>query len=123
LVLADNVHVRLIGVDAPETKRPHSPVEPFGPEATEFTRSHVEGRDVTLRFDRERKDRYGRVLAYVFVGDWLLNEELVRAGLARVELHFNFDRGMAARFRAAQQEARDAGRGLWQSPTVSRRAE
>ncbi|MFW6085496.1 MAG: thermonuclease family protein, partial [Gemmatimonadota bacterium] len=51
--------------------------------ATEANRERVGGRRVTLRFDVERRDRYGRLLAYVFVGDTLVNEWLVRRGYAR----------------------------------------
>src|SRR5260221_8295539 len=70
LLLDDRTRVRLLGVDTPETKRPDWPVESFGPEAHEFTRAHVEGRQVRLEFDKERHDKYGRVLAYVYLDDW-----------------------------------------------------
>jgi micrococcal nuclease len=113
LVVTGRVRVRLIGVDTPETKHPHKPVEPLGPEATEFTRSLVEDRDVRLAFDRERRDRYGRVLAYVYVDGKLLNEEIIRAGFSRAETHYKFERAMALRFLQAEAEAREAGRGIW----------
>jgi micrococcal nuclease len=113
LMLEGHVRVRLIGVDTPETKHPRKPVEPLGPEATEFTRSQVENRDVTLQFDRERRDRYGRVLAYVYVDGKLLNEEIIRAGFSRAETHYKFERAMALRFQQAEDEAREAGRGIW----------
>jgi micrococcal nuclease len=113
LMLEGHVRVRLIGVDTPETKHPRKPVEPLGPEASEFTRSQVENRDVTLQFDRERRDRYGRVLAYVYVDDKLLNEEIIRAGFSRAETKYKFDRAMALRFLEAEAEAREAGRGIW----------
>jgi micrococcal nuclease len=113
IVLDGHVRVRLIGVDTPETKHPHKPVEPLGPEATEFTRSLVDDRDVTLGFDRERRDRYGRVLAYVYVDGKLVNEEIIRAGFSRAETRYKFDRAMALRFQRAEDEAREAGRGIW----------
>src|SRR5580765_3571088 len=71
LLLADHTRLRVLGADTPETKRPDWPVEPFGPEAHEFTRQHVEHRNVRLEFDKERRDKYNRVLAYVYVDDWL----------------------------------------------------
>jgi len=113
LLLEGGTRVRLIGVDTPETKHPHRPVEPLGVEAAKFTRRHVQGRRVTLRFDRERRDRYRRVLAYVYAGDWFLNEELIRAGYSRAVTRFPYSSRMKKRFRAAEAEAREARRGIW----------
>jgi micrococcal nuclease len=113
LLLADHTRVRLLGVDTPETKRPDWPVEPFGPEAHEFTRAHVEGRAVRLEFDAERHDKYDRLLAYVYLDDWLLNEELIRAGLGRAITNHPYSEAMKRRFRAAEHEAKEAQRGIW----------
>jgi micrococcal nuclease len=113
LVLADGTRVRLLGVDTPETKHPDIPPEPLGAEASEFTRRHIEGRTVTLQFDRERRDRYHRVLAYVYLDDWMLNEELIRAGFSRAETRFPYSTAMKRRFRTAEKEARENNRGLW----------
>ena len=113
LLLEEGTRVRLIGVDTPESVAPNRPVEPLGTEAAEFTRSQVEGRHVTLGFDRERRDRYRRILAYVYVDDRLLNEELIRAGFSRAETRFPYDPEMKRRFRTAEDEARGAHRGLW----------
>jgi micrococcal nuclease len=113
LLLADRTRVRLLGVDTPETKKPDWPVERFGPEAHEFTALHVEGRRVRLEFDKERHDKYGRVLAYVYLDDWFLNEELIRAGLGRAITNHPYSETMKRRFRAAQREARDEKRGIW----------
>ena len=113
LLLKGGVRVRLIGVDTPESVKPNSPVEPLGLEAAEFTRSQVEKRTVRLEFDRERRDRYQRILAYVYLGDTLLNEELIRAGFSRAETRFPYDSGMKRRFINAEKEARHAHRGLW----------
>jgi micrococcal nuclease len=113
LLLANLARVRLIGVDAPETVDPNRPPEPFGREAAEFTRQAVEGRVVRLEFDRERTDRYGRFLAYVYVGQSLVNEELVRAGLGRAETRFRYRGDMKRRFLDAEEEARSDARGIW----------
>ncbi|MBI3863447.1 MAG: thermonuclease family protein [Planctomycetia bacterium] len=115
LLLADRTRIRLLGVDTPETKRPDWPVEPFGPEAHEFTRSHVEHRQVRLEFDKERRDKYDRVLAYVYVGDWFLNEELIRAGMGRAVTNHPYSESMKRRFRAAQSEAKRERRGIWRT--------
>lgn len=61
--------VRLIGVDTPETKHPNKPVEYFGREASAFTKGMVEGKKVKLEYDWQRRDKYGRLLAYVYLED------------------------------------------------------
>jgi micrococcal nuclease len=116
LLLPDHTRVRLIGVNAPESVKPDSPVEPFGPEASDFTKHFIAEGDVRLEFDKERLDQYGRTLAYVWVGDQLLNEELLRAGLARWEKQYHYSDQKKARFRRAEQEARNAKRGIWSLP-------
>lgn len=113
ILFAPDLRVRLIGVNAPESVKPDSPVEPWGAEASDFTREFLAGGAARLEYDRERTDQYGRTLAYVWVGDRMLNEELLRAGLARWERHFNYATENKQRFRAAQDEARRARRGIW----------
>jgi len=120
LLLANRARVRLQGIDTPESVQPNHSVEPFGPEASDFTRRFVaEGSGmVQLRFDRERVDKYGRFLAYVWVGDRMLNEELLLAGLATAETGFRYSAAMKDRFRRAEKEARAAGRGIWAAQTA-----
>jgi micrococcal nuclease len=113
LLLADGRRVRLIGVDTPETVHPSRPVEPLGPEATAFTRSRTEGRYVMLEYDRQRRDRYDRVLAYVYVDDEMLNEALIAAGYSRAETRYPYSNAMKRRFRQAETRAREAGVGIW----------
>jgi micrococcal nuclease len=113
IVVEPNYVVRLIGVDTPETVKPNHPVERLGPEATQFTKRFLSAGTVRLTFDRERVDRFGRFLAYVWVGRQLLNEELLRAGLARFEPQFYYAESMKRRFRQAEEEARRAGIGIW----------
>ena len=74
--------MRYIGIDTPESVEPGEPVECFGCEASHFNERLVEGEKVRLVFDAERRDVYGRLLAYVYVGDVFVNAELVRAGYA-----------------------------------------
>ena len=111
--------VRLLGIDTPETVKPNSPVEPWGPEATEFTKRLTAEGNVRLELDKRRIDRYGRSLAYVYVGDRLLNEELVRAGLARVSVYPGDSATIERRLRAAEAEAREAERGIWSKVEVA----
>ncbi len=106
--------VRYIGVDTPESVAPGQPVECFGKDASEFNRKLVEDERVTLEFGAERRDRYGRLLAYVYLGDTFVNAELVSQGFART-LEIAPNTGFAERFARLQQNAANAGRGLWGS--------
>lgn len=104
--------VRLLGVDTPETVHPHRPVECWGPEASAFTHRLLAGRTVTLTFDRELRDRYGRLLAFVEVDGERVNDLLLAGGYARLlVIPPNGARGRAMLER--ELEARAAGRGLW----------
>lgn len=106
--------VRLLGVDAPETVHPERPVECFGPEAVAFTRSHLLGRTVRLRFDRVRRDGYGRLLAYLEVGGVRFNDVLLEGGYATLMvIPPNGSHGRAMLDR--ELEARRSGRGLWKA--------
>jgi micrococcal nuclease len=113
LLLANRARVRLIGIDTPETVKPNTPPQPWGAEATAFTKEFVAGGTVRLEFDRERVDQYDRFLAYVYVDEAMLNEELLRAGLARMEPQYRYDQGMKRRFRKAEDEARANRLGIW----------
>ena len=122
LVIAGGAHVRLIGVDTPETrysKRGEGANQPFAIEAKAFTERAVRGGSVRLGFDKERTDQYGRYLAYIWYSDpknveeRLLNEELIRAGLSPAKLRYFYSDRMKRRFRVAEDEAREAERGIW----------
>jgi micrococcal nuclease len=106
--------VRYIGVDTPETKDPRRPVGCFGHEASDFNQRLVGGELVRLVRDVEPRDRYGRLLAYVYrVSDGLfVNAELARLGYAQ-PLTIAPDVRFAGRFAALAREARQRGRGLW----------
>jgi micrococcal nuclease len=108
LLLIGGERVRLIGIDTPESVKPETPPEPFGHEASEFTKQLAEGRDVRLEFDRHREDQYGRTLAFVYIGELLLNEEIVRQGFSRAETRFQFRSDFQKRFLAAEDDARAA---------------
>jgi micrococcal nuclease len=108
--------VRLIGVYTPETKDPRTGVQPYGEEAYRFTASTLEGEEVSLEFDVEKVDRYGRLLAYVWLPDGrMFNEVLLKEGYAPVAT-FPPNVRYVERFEKAQREAREAGRGLWGLP-------
>lgn len=104
--------VRLIGVDTPETVKPGTPVQCFGPQASHFAHGLLEGSRVRLVFGAERRDAYGRLLAYAYLGDRFVNAMLIRRGLARTLTIPPNDR-FAPRLRQLELRAARAGRGLW----------
>jgi micrococcal nuclease len=119
--------VRLIGVDTPETVKPDTPVQCFGPRASAFEHRTVEGRRVRLLVGVEPRDVYGRLLAYVWVlgrpasprkrsggpsRPRFLEAELLRRGLART-LTFHPNDRFAARFAKIEQKAARSAKGLW----------
>lgn len=115
--------VRFIGVDTPESTTRH---EPYGAEASRFTKSRLDGATVFLEYDVERRDRYGRLLAYVWlnlpstgsfadVRDNMFNATLVAQGYAQMATYPPNVRYVDV-FRSLQQQAREANRGLWGLP-------
>ena len=106
--------VRYIGVDTPETRRPGTPIECFGRAATAYNRRLVDGQAVVLRTDAEPRDRYGRLLAYVYRrrDGLFVNAALVRAGFATI-LTIPPNVTHAAELRRLESQARRSGAGLW----------
>jgi micrococcal nuclease len=111
--------VRYIGIDTPESVKPDTPVQCEAHRASEANEALVGGRTVTLRFDDERRDDYGRLLAYVYVPGagrrgrpLFVNAELVRRGLARTLTIAPNDSFAPLLARLASRAGR-AGRGLW----------
>ena len=102
--------VRYIGIDTPEV---YPETEPWGPEATDMNEELVGGRVVELRKDVTDRDRYGRLLRYVFVDGLFVNGELVRLGYARA-VSYPPDTGYQDLLTQLEEEAKEAGRGLWQ---------
>ena len=104
--------VRILGADTPETKDRRKPVQCFGPEASAHTHTRLYGRRVSLETDTEVRDKYGRLLAYVYVDGKRYDDELLRLGYARVLIippNGIYGRAMIE----AEFEARAARRGLW----------
>ena len=115
LLVRGGQRVRLQGVDTPETVAEDRPVEPWGPEATAFTQRFIRdaGGRVRLEIDGEPQDQYDRWLRFVWHGDRMLNEELVRAGLARAKLGYDYSQAKKDRLRARRARSASAGRGIW----------
>lgn len=121
VVDGDTVHVRVgsvvekvryIGVDAPEIHHPRRGEEPGGRQAAAVNRALVGGQRVRLELDVQSRDRYGRLLAYVWVGDVMANAEMVRRGYAHV-LTVPPNVRHQRLFLALERQAREASRGLW----------
>ena len=115
--LSDGRLVRYIGVDTPEARRRvggqwvEDP-EPLAQDATAFNRQQVEGRRVRLEYDAQTHDRFGRLLAYVYVGGTMVNAALLEAGFAQ-PMTIPPNVRYAERFRALTAQARAEGRGVW----------
>ena len=113
----EQVTVRLIGVDTPETGRPDTPVQFYGPEATEFARRSLLNKQIWLEFEAPdraggAKDKYNRTLAYVFTEpDRNFNLELVRLGYGKAYTRYPFT--YQREFLKAEQSAREHGLGIW----------
>jgi micrococcal nuclease len=104
--------VRLIGVDTPEDVDPRKPVQCYSRRAAAFTAHLVTGRRLTLRTSRVRRDRYGRLLAYVELGEADLETALLNGGYARpMSIPPNLDR--ARQYEALARRAAAEGKGLW----------
>ena len=104
--------VRYIGIDTPETIHPSRPVQCFGKEASDRNKELVEGKLVKLEKDIRDKDKYGRLLRYVWVGELFVNDYLARQGYAYAHT-FPPNVKHSEQFVQAQQEARKNNRGLW----------
>ena len=110
--LSNGERVRLIGVDTPETKHPNKPVEYYGKEASASTRRMVEGKQVRLEYDQQQRDKYGRLLAYVYLMDGtFLNAEIIKQGYGNAYTRHPFK--YMEQFRQYEKEEREAKRGLW----------
>lgn len=104
--------VRYIGIDTPETKHPSKAPEQFGREAFEANRGLVESKCVKLELDAGERDRYGRILAYVYVGEIFVNAWLIENGYAKA-MTVPPNVKYADLFVKLEREAREDGRGLW----------
>lgn len=106
--------VRYILVNTPETNHPTKGREPFGEEAKAANRELVANQTVYLEKDVSERDQYGRLLRYVYVGELMINEELLRQGLAQVST-FPPDVKYVDRFLDVQRAAQESGAGMWAS--------
>ena len=112
LLHEDEVVVRLLGIDSPETVDPNSPPEPFGTEAKNFLSALIGGKNVELYFDTEVWDAYGRLLAYVYLEEGrLVQQQLLDQGLAETYRKYEFIRKQE--FLDAEAKAKEKKAGMW----------
>lgn len=104
--------VRYIGMNTPAIVDPQKPAECFGQEAAEKNKNLVEGKMVRLEKDNTDRDKYGRLLRYVYVGDTFVNLELIGGGFAKMRVYPK-DVKFLKQFIRTQEEAKSAARGLW----------
>lgn len=118
----DEVKIRLLGVDTPESVDPRKTVQCFGKEASKHTKELLEGKRIRLEEDpqADNVDKYGRLLRNVVMEDGTdFNASLVRDGFAHAYLSFPLDKKRKAQLAALETEAKEAERGLWNPQTCS----
>lgn len=112
--------VRFIGVDTPETHHPDRPIECYGPEASVYTKKLIGNQKVRLQADSldTNRDRYGRLLRYVYLPDGtLVEQKLITEGYGFAYTYFPFEK--SAEFSAYEQQAKTAKKGLWTACQVN----
>lgn len=117
VILNTGEKVRYLGIDTPECRIHKNGMwvevfQPFSREAREFNKKLVEGKQIRLEFDRVKRDKYGRLLAYVWVNNTLVNEKLLKEGLAYMFFMWPNEK-YARRFCSAQLEAIRERKGVW----------
>ncbi|WP_257149602.1 thermonuclease family protein [Bacillus thuringiensis] len=106
--------IRLLCIDTPETVHRKKPVQPFGPEASSFTKKMLPiGKKVEVELGISERDKFGRLLAYVYVDGQMINKMLLEKGLARVAYVYAPNTTHIDEFNAIQKEAQKKGIGIW----------
>lgn len=103
--------VRLVGVDTPETVHPHKKMQYYGVEASNYAKKMLTGREVELEFESNPRDKYDRLLAYVWIDGVNFDLELIRLGYARAYLRYPFR--YSKQFEKVGNEAEKNKVGLW----------
>ncbi len=112
--------VRFLLVDTPETNHPRLGKQPFGQDAKDFMKQMLEGKTVQLEKDISDRDKYGRLLYYLYVDGKSVQEELLRNGLARVAYVYAPNTKYVDQYYAIQKEAQKKGIGIWSIENYAR---
>lgn len=105
--------IRLLLIDTPETRHPNKPVQPYGPEANEFAKKMLADKIVQVELGTELRDKYDRLLAYVFVDDNMYNEAVILEGLARVAYVYPPNDKYVGELKEAESIAKENKKGIW----------
>ncbi len=110
----DGQRIRLLGIDAPELEHSGHPAEKCSRQSALLLTQLIDDRDVRLRLERRKTDRYGRTLAWVFDSDdRCINREMLHAGMARLLADFGLPQDLEPLLRSAEAEARVRRAGIW----------
>ncbi|MFH1509515.1 MAG: thermonuclease family protein [bacterium] len=117
--LSDGNKVRILGIDTPETKDPRKPVQCFGEEASKKMTEYVNGKKVILLVDLSQgdKDRYGRLLRYVYLNNTDIGAEMIKQGYAYAYLKYPVS--MTDKYKEYEKQARESKIGLWAEDTCN----
>lgn len=106
--------LRLLLIDTPESVHPNKPPEMYGEEASNHAkRMLASGRKVTVEIGNPERDKYNRMLAYIWIGNVNLNKHMIERGFARVAYVFPPNIKYLEEFKEAEQRAREKGIGIW----------
>jgi len=110
--IASGEKVRYLGIDTPEMNYKNPPAEYFAKDAKAFNQRLVDGKIVRLEFDARERDKYQRLLAYVYVDNIFINKKMIEEGYAKI-LIIPPNEKYADEFLKLQRKARQEGRGIW----------
>lgn len=105
--------IRLLLVDTPESVDPEKPVQPFALDASNYAKNMLTGKDVQLELDVSERDKYGRLLCYLYIGDRMFNELLLENGYARVAYIYPPNVKYVDQFREIQKTAQQKALNIW----------
>ncbi|WP_226530219.1 thermonuclease family protein [Metabacillus niabensis] len=105
--------IRLLLVDTPETVHPSKEVQPFGPEASNYMKEKLNGEEIQVELGIGERDKYGRLLAYVYHDNQMINKRLLEKGLARVAYVFEPNTKYIDEFNEIQKQAQNEQVGIW----------
>jgi micrococcal nuclease len=105
--------VRLLLVDTPETVHPDKPIQPFGAGASAFAKQSLSGQNIKLEIGQSKRDKYDRLLAYVYADGNMFNKMLLKKGLARVAYIYPPNTKYVDEFKSIQKQAKQNALGIW----------